>query len=97
MICLSIISNECTFSKFADDAQVRGAAYSLEGQEGLQCHLDRLLLLAVVNGMKFDKFKYQILHLGWSNVGHRYKLGEYFLENSPVERDLRVLVSSSSI
>lgn len=47
--------------------------------------------------MKFDKFKHQILHLGWSNVGHRYKLGEYFLENSPVERDLKVLVSSRSI
>lgn len=54
-------------------------------------------LLAVVNRMKFDKSKYQILHLEWTNVGHRYKLGADFLENSPVERDLQVLVSSSSV
>lgn len=75
-------------SKLADDAKVRGAVDSLEGQEALQCHLDKLLPLAVVNGMKIDKSKCQFLHRGWSNVGHRYKLGEDFLENSPVERDL---------
>lgn len=92
-----MICNECTFSKFADDAKVRSAVESLEGQEVLQCHLDRLVLLAVVNGMKFDKSKYRILYLGWSNVGHRYKLGEDFLGNSPIERDLGVLISSSSI
>lgn len=54
-------------------------------------------LLAVVNGMKFDKSKYQILYLEWANVGHRYKLTVDFLENRPVERDLQVLVSSSSV
>lgn len=64
-----MICNECTFSKLADDAKVRGAVDCLEGQKALHCHLDRLVLLAVVNAMKFDKSKCQVLHLGWSNVG----------------------------
>jgi len=44
--------------------------------------------------MKFNKSKCQILHLGWSNAGHKYKLGEEWPENSPAERGLGVLVNS---
>ena len=44
--------------------------------------------------MKFNKSKSQILHLGWSTDGHKYKLGENWLESSPAERDLGVLVHS---
>ncbi|KAK4825766.1 hypothetical protein QYF61_002329 [Mycteria americana] len=31
---------------------------------------------------------------GWSHAGHKYKLGEEWLDNSPAERDLGVLVHS---
>ena len=34
------------------------------------------------------------LLLGWSNAGHRYKLGEEWLESSPAGRDPGVLVDS---
>jgi len=44
--------------------------------------------------MKFDKNKYQILHLGWKNARHRYKLGEECLVSSPAERDPEVLADS---
>lgn len=47
--------------------------------------------------MKFNKNKCLILHLGWSNAGHKYKLREEWLESSPTEKDLGVLVGSSSI
>jgi len=47
-----------------------------------------------VNGMKLSKSKYWILHLGWSNARHKYKLGEEWLESRPAERDLGVLVDS---
>ena len=42
----------------------------------------------------FSKNKCQILHLGWSNARHKYKWGEEWLERSPEERDLGVLIDS---
>ncbi|GAB0204733.1 cAMP-dependent protein kinase inhibitor alpha [Grus japonensis] len=86
---------ECTISKFSDDTKLGGAVNSLEGQEALQKDLDRLEHWAVINGMKFNKNKCQILHLGWSNTRHKYKLGEEWLESSPAERDLGVLVAAA--
>ena len=67
---------ECTISEFADNTKPGGAADSLEGQEALQRDLDRLEHWATINGMKFNKTKCWILHLGWSNVRHKYKLGK---------------------
>ena len=48
----------------------------------------------MINGMKFNKSKCWILHLGQSNAGHKYKLGEEWLESNPAERDLGVLLDS---
>ena len=48
----------------------------------------------MINGMKFNKFKSQILHLGWSNAGCQYTWGEERLESSPAERTWGVLVGS---
>ncbi|KAK4815588.1 hypothetical protein QYF61_004803 [Mycteria americana] len=48
----------------------------------------------MINGMKFNKSKCQMLHPAWSHVGHKHKLGEEWLESSPAERDLGVLVDS---
>ncbi|KAK4811191.1 hypothetical protein QYF61_019822 [Mycteria americana] len=85
---------ECTISKFADDTKLGGAVDFLEGQEALQRVLDRLEHWAIINGMKFNKNKCQILHLGQSNVRHKYRLGEEWLGSSPAERHLGVLVDS---
>ncbi|KAK4818192.1 hypothetical protein QYF61_008576 [Mycteria americana] len=79
---------ECTISKFADGTKLGGAVDSLEGQEALQKDLHRLEHWAMINGMKFNKSKCQILHLGWSNTVNKYKLGEEWLASSPAERDL---------
>ena len=60
----------------------------------MQRALDRLVHWAIINSMKFSKGKYQVLHLGWSNVCYKYRLGDEWPENSSLGRDLGVLVDS---
>lgn len=79
---------ECTITVFGDDTKLGGDANSLEEQETLQRDLNRLEHWAVINEIKFNKLKCQILYLGWSNAVHKNHLGEQRLESSPAEKDL---------
>ncbi|PKU43821.1 pol- hypothetical protein [Limosa lapponica baueri] len=83
---------ERTITKFGDDTKLGGAVDSLEGQEALQRDLDTMEHWAIINGMEFIKNKYWTLRLGQKNTGYKYELGEEWLESSPAERDLGVLV-----
>jgi len=83
-----------TISKFTGDTKLGGAVDSLKGQRALQRDLSRLEPWATINGMKFIKSKCQILHLGQTNAGHKYKLGEEWLESSPAESGLGVPADS---
>lgn len=67
---------ERILSTFADDTTLGGAADSLEGQEALQRDLDKLEHWAISNHMKFNNGKCQVLQLGRSNAGHRYRPGD---------------------
>ncbi|PKU41311.1 rna-directed dna polymerase from mobile element jockey-like [Limosa lapponica baueri] len=83
---------ECAISKFDDDTKLGGAVDFLEGQEALQRDLDRWEHWATIDETK--QVKCWILHLGRSNARHKYKLGEEWLESSPAETGLGVLVDS---
>ena len=83
---------ECTLSKFANDTKLCGVADMLEGRDAIQRDLDRIERWTCVNRMNFNKANCKVLQMGRGNPKHKYSLGGEWLESSPEEKGLGVLM-----
>ncbi|KAJ7404117.1 rna-directed dna polymerase from mobile element jockey-like [Willisornis vidua] len=78
-----------TPSKFADDNKLCDAVATLEAIQEDLCLLERW---TDANLMEFHKKKCKVLHLGFGNFRHTQRLGREWIESSPGEKGLGLMI-----
>ena len=76
----------------ANNTKLCGVVDVLEGRDAIQRDPDRLEKWTHVSLMKFNKAKCKVLHMGQGNPKYKYRLGNEWIDSSPAEKNLGVLV-----
>ena len=97
MIYINDIDDNTTSGviKFADDTKVYGMSATEEEVKGLQMDLDKMFDWSVDWQMLFNVGKCKVIHAGYNNRGHVYKMNGRELESIEEEKDLGVIVHKS--
>jgi hypothetical protein len=88
-----LVSKLC---KFADDSKLCKNIRNGSDRDDLQNDLDSLCEWSREWQMQFNVDKCSVLHLGYKNLRYNYKLGNVDLKSAVNEKDLGVVVDSSS-
>ena len=71
-----------------------GDVGTLEGRNRLQSDLDRLQGWADDYRMGSNTDECKVMHLGWKNQQHTYRLGDSLLISTEAEKDLGAIIDS---
>ena len=66
---------KCSLCRFADNTKLSGAVDMQERGDAIQRDLVTFGRWVHANLVRFNKVKCKVLHLGWGNLKHRYRLG----------------------
>jgi hypothetical protein len=89
------ISSGSTVSKFADDTKLSHPVSTTHDIENMQQDINKLHSWSDKWKMKFNKDKCGVMHTGYQNPHHTYKMGDTDLNETVEEKDFGIMINKT--